>query len=98
MHARVTTVQGDPAKADEGIAGFRDGALPIVREAGGFKGALLLIDRETGKGIALTLWDSEEAMKATEEAVKPQRERVTEEMGAETPTVDRYEVAVLEMP
>lgn len=98
MHARVTTVQGDASQADAGIASFREGALPLVREADGFKGGLLMVDRSTGKGLAITLWDDEAAMEATETAVTDQRSQATAAMGAPDAQVDRYEVAVFEMP
>jgi heme-degrading monooxygenase HmoA len=98
MYARVTTVKGDPARAEKGIEGFRDGALPIVRKADGFRGGMLLVDRQSGKGIAVSLWDSEDSMNASDSAVKEERTKASRDMGAGTPTVARYEVAVFEMP
>jgi heme-degrading monooxygenase HmoA len=97
MHARVTQITGSPDAADEGIANFRDETLPALRDIDGNKGALLLIDRTSGKGIAVTLWESEEAMRASEESVKSMRAQAAETLGATgTPSVDRYEVAVFE--
>lgn len=58
---------------------------------------ILLIDRETGKAIAITLWRDEESMRRSEEAANEHRGRVTEQMqGTEAPTVERYEVAVFD--
>ncbi len=98
MHARVTTIEGSPDRADAGIDSFRSSALSVVRGLDGFKGALLLVDRNSGKGLAATLWESEAAMRASEEAVTGVRQEASQAMGASQPSVDRYEVAILEMP
>jgi len=56
-----------------------------------------LVDRQTGKAIAITLWEDEQALRASEERANALRATVAEEMHAtEQPTVDRYEVAVFE--
>ena len=54
MHARVTTITGSPEQAEQGIASFRDDTLPAIMEAGG-QGGVLLIDRESGDALAITL-------------------------------------------
>ena len=96
MNARVTSVSGSPADVDAGIANFRENVVPFTREQGG-KGALLLVDRQTGNAIAITLWEDEEALRASEERANRLRADAASEMGAgQPPTVERYEVAVLE--
>lgn len=98
MHARVTTVAGSPENADQGIANFHENVLPMITEAGG-RGAILLIDRATGHGMAITLWPDEQTMRATEDRANELRRQAAQEMGAtaEEPRVERYEVAVLEV-
>jgi heme-degrading monooxygenase HmoA len=97
MHARVSHISGSPDDADAGIANFQDNVMPFLREEGG-KGAMLLIDRTSGKGIAVTLWESEQAMRASEERANELRAQAAGAMGAaEQPAVERYEVAVFEI-
>ena len=97
MHARVSTITGSPDQAEAGISDFREKVMPWIKEQGGH-GGILLIDRETGKAIAVTLWTDEEAMRQSEEAANEHRRRVSDEMeGAASPIVERYEVAVLEV-
>lgn len=97
MHARVTTIHSPPDQADQGISDFQENVTPWVKEQGG-RGGILLIDRESGKAMAVTLWSDEESMRASEEAANELRRRVSEEMQAsEPPTVERYEVAVFEV-
>jgi hypothetical protein len=96
MHARVTTISGAPAEADAGIDDFRANVVPWIREQG--KGAILLIDRQSGEAIAITLWEDEAAMRASEESANSMRAQAADQMGAaQTPTVARYEVAVFEV-
>lgn len=96
MHARVTTISGSPEQAEQGIASFRDNTVPTIKEVGG-NGGILLIDRESGTALAITLWPDEAAMRASEERANELRRAASEELGAvEQPSVGRYEVAVFE--
>jgi hypothetical protein len=96
MHARVTSIAGSPADADAGINDFRANVVPFARDHG--KGAILLVNRESGEAIAITLWEDEQALRASEEAADELRAGAAGQMGAtQTPTVGRYEVAVFEV-
>ena len=69
MYARVATFESDPADIDSAIEMVRgevQGDTP-----GGLQGAkmLMLIDRSSGKGVGITLFDSEEAMRQGDEAL-----------------------------
>jgi hypothetical protein len=59
MYARLTTTQFSPYRLDEAISIVRDHALPAAQQQTGFKGYLMLVDRSTGKGITITLWEEE---------------------------------------
>jgi heme-degrading monooxygenase HmoA len=52
------------------------------------------LDRQGGKVLAMTLWESEQAMQQSESAVAQLRAQATQQMGGGEPTVERYEVAV----
>ena len=96
MHARVTTITGSPEQVEQGIASFRDDTLPAIMEAGG-QGGVLLVDRESGDALAITLWADEAAMQASEERANELRRVASEQLGAAgPPSVHRYEVAVFE--
>ncbi len=96
MHARVTTISGSPADADAGIDNFRANVVPFVREQG--KGAILLVDRQSGEAVAITLWEDEQVMRASEESANALRAGAADQMGAaQAPRVGRYEVAVFEV-
>jgi hypothetical protein len=70
VYARVATFEADPAKVDD--------AIDVVRsevESGdtppGLEGAkmLMLVNRESGKGLGVTLFESDEAMRRGDEAL-----------------------------
>jgi hypothetical protein len=97
MHARVSSLAGSPADVEAGIESFRERVVPFAREQQG-KGAILLLDRETGKALAITLWEDEAALRASEERANTLRAQAAEDMGASAqPSVERYEVAVFEV-
>jgi quinol monooxygenase YgiN len=96
MHARVTTLHGASTDVDAGIDNFRSNVVPFTQEHG--NGAILLIDRESGDALAITLWEDEQAMQASENSANTLRTQAADQMGAtDAPTVGRYEVAVFEV-
>jgi heme-degrading monooxygenase HmoA len=94
MFARVSTFQGSAEAVDEGIKVAEEQALPGAKELEGFKGMLMLVDRATGKSIAVTLWESEEAMNASVEAANKIRGDFASAAGGEIVSVEQYEVAI----
>ena len=70
MYARVATFESDPGKVDEAIAMVR-AQVESGETPPGLEGAkmLMLVDRESGKGVGVTLFDSEEAMRRGDEAL-----------------------------
>jgi hypothetical protein len=98
MYARHVTVKGSPDRADEAISSVRDRVLPVLRECAGFKGQLLLVDRDKGEAIGISLWDTEENMNASEEKVAAARQQTATEVGASaTPDVALYELPIFEI-
>jgi hypothetical protein len=63
MYARIATFQGDPGNVDQAIERVR--SRVAADPPGGLEDArmLMLVNRETGTGYGITLYDSEEAMR-----------------------------------
>jgi heme-degrading monooxygenase HmoA len=70
MYASVSSAQVQPGKADELIQLWRDSIAPAVKELKGFKGAYVLTDRETNKGITLVLYETKEDAMAVQSSGK----------------------------
>ena len=70
MYARVATFESDPSVVDDAIGMVRSevesGEVPP-----GLEGAkmLMLVNRESGKGVGITLFESEEAMRRGDAAL-----------------------------
>lgn len=95
MYARTSSMQADPARIDDGLAVIRDEVLPAVTGMDGCVGMSVLVDRGSGRCIATTAWQSEDAMAATAEAVRPLRSQAEEVLAAGASEVDTWEVAVV---
>jgi len=95
MFARVTRAETRPENIEDAqVKHDREVLFPTMKKISGFKGAYVLVDRATGHSLTMTLWESETAMKASEDAMAKKR--------GEAPTrgitilgVERYEVAIV---
>jgi hypothetical protein len=69
MYARVATFESDPSQVDEAIELVRGEVGGETPE--GLEGAkmMMFVDRQSGKGLGITLFDSEEAMRRGDEAL-----------------------------
>ena len=98
MHARVTTIQGSPDKMDDATGHLQEQTLPQLREMEGFQGFVSLGDRQSGKVLAVAFWESEEALRASAEAVSSVRSGAADASGGIVASVEEYEVLVNEAP
>ena len=94
MHARSTTVHGDPRSVDEGIAFVRERTMPELRGMDGCAGLSLLVDRGSGRSIVTTSWRDEAVLRASRDAVRPTLERTAEVLGGRA-EVQEWEIAAM---
>ena len=62
MFARVSTYRA--ADADKLLEGFQSVTGPL-EQMDGFSHAYFLVDRASGKGMSMTVWESEQALSAS---------------------------------
>ena len=91
MYARIATFESNPANVDDAINMVRS-EVESGETPPGLEGAkmLMLINRETGKGLGVTLFESEEAMRRGDEALNAMNPGGTERRTS----VEFYEVPV----
>jgi heme-degrading monooxygenase HmoA len=94
VYARSTTIEAEPRSIDVGIAHMRDVVMPALSEIDGCLGMSLLVDRETGRSIATSSWETEKAMHGSAERVWPLRDRAAKKFGGRV-AVDQWEIAVV---
>jgi hypothetical protein len=91
----VATFEGDPANVDEAISRVRgevdSGSPPPGLE--NVKGMMMLVNRENGKGMGVTLFESEDDMKRGDEALNAMNPGAA---GRRT-SIEFYEVAIQRM-
>ena len=68
--------------------------MPALQAMAGYIGLSMLIDRESGRSIATSAWESEVELRASTEAAAPLRDRAAEILGGDV-TLDQWEIAVL---
>jgi quinol monooxygenase YgiN len=66
MHARVVSATMVPGQEEKLRRILNEVIVPAAQEQTGFRGALTLLDRGTGKGMMITLWASAEDLVASE--------------------------------
>ena len=98
MYARVTTIQGAPGKIDDAKGHVQEQTLPQLQKMEGFKGFVALGDRQSGKVLGVAFWESEEALRATEQAVSDVRSGAAGAADGIVAGVEQYEVLVNEAP
>ena len=92
MLARLVTIGGRREQVDEFVRIGTERVLPQLKRLDGFEGSLVLANRRSGEIVAVTLWESEEALRATEGADYWLRAFGAEVAGGEVTGLDRYEV------
>ena len=92
MHARVTISETPVDKVDLAVKLINEEIIPAAKKIPGYKGGYWLGDRSSGKGITITPWESEEALKAGEDAAKQLRSEAAKKLDLKIGSIDRYEV------
>src|SRR5215210_6272381 len=97
MHAKMSTLEGPPDEMDEGLRQVREHVLPLLQQQDGFKGFIALGDRQSGKLIGVSFWESEQTMQDSEELGDRTRSDTAEARSDTIADVERYEVGLFEM-
>jgi heme-degrading monooxygenase HmoA len=93
MHARLTRYEGGSPDAIDENLDTKKRVLPTEPgQTEGMRGAIFLGDRGTGRIVVVSLWEDEQALKASEADAARLREEVTAE--GETSSVEHYEVSL----
>lgn len=90
MHARVSTYTGEA----EGLLDGFQGATASLEDMEGFSKAYFLLDRANNKGISITIWESEDALRASAARADEIRKGAVAPSGATIDSVEQYEIAL----
>lgn len=98
MYGRMTRIQIPPDAVGKGIAFFKEKVAPKARAAPGNAGAVLLVDRKTGTALGITLWETTQALNASEDLGVTARDQSAAATGGSILNVDRYEQVLADRP
>jgi len=92
MFSRVNVLQTEPDRIADVARVVRDVVHPGIRGEAGYVGYIVLGDRETGRALGVTLWESEAARELSDAKARQIRPRVEHETGGTMQSVERYDV------
>jgi antibiotic biosynthesis monooxygenase len=92
MFSRVNFLQTTPDRMPDVARVVRDVVHPGIRDEAGYAGYIVLGNRETGRALGVTLWESGEARETSDSKARAIRPIVERETGGTMESVERYEV------
>ena len=98
MFSRVNFLQTTPDRILDVQRVVQDVVHPGIRGEPGYAGYIVLADRETGKALGVTLWETEDAREQSDAKAWQIRPRVEQETGGSIQSVERYEVLLFDVP
>ena len=93
MFARVQTVH-QPAEKLDALSGLAREQLASAPDLSGFQGFYYLVDRDSGKALVISFWETEADVRRLEANNALVREQVKAEARLESPLSEIFEVAV----
>jgi heme-degrading monooxygenase HmoA len=96
MNARLSRWAGlPPERLDQTVRQFEEDHLPAIERQPGYTGVVVMLDRTSGRAAAITFWETEADMRASDQLAEEARAAVEAAVQAERePIVDRYEVVL----
>ena len=96
MNARLSRWAGlPPEMLDRTVQQFEEEHLPGIEQQAGYQGALVLLDRASGRAAAVTFWETDADMRASDQLAEAARAAAEETMGpVREPIIDHYEVVL----
>ena len=94
MYARMTTFSIPLSKSEKAIDIYKNSIIPVAEKQAGFAGAYFLVNKNVGKFISITMWDT------MENAVSNQKSGYFQEqidkfsdLQLDNPEIEGFEVA-----
>ncbi len=89
---RITWLRTDPGRADELLDMYRAQIMPRIQEMSGFCSLSMLVDRDSGRAVGTTVFESRAALEGSREQARMLREEGVRIMG-----IDILDVAEMDL-
>jgi len=96
-YVRVNDLHGTAGKVDDLANLVRGEAMSILKAQSGFRAVLMGANRQTGRMIVASVWETATDREASLTALQELRERAPQVAGAETMKTELYELAYAEV-
>jgi len=96
-YVRVNDLQGSPGKVDDLANLVRGDAMSLLKTQSGFRAVLMAANRQTGRMVVASIWETAADREASLAALQELRQRAPGVAGAETMKTDLYETAFAEV-
>ena len=94
---RLNDLRGSPARVDVLVDVFRERILPVAKAQPGFHALILGGNRQSGRILAFSIWDTAAAREASDPPFQAPRTEVRQLAGFEGVKVGLYESAITEL-
>lgn len=89
--------EGSPEQIEAAVTLAREELLPLERRMPGFRGLILLADEQERRLVSLSLWESEELMRQSEESARMLVRLGAQSVGGKRVSIEPFEVALVEL-
>jgi heme-degrading monooxygenase HmoA len=96
-YVRVNDLQGAPANVEDLANLVRGDAMSVLKAQSGFRAVLMGANRQTGRMIVASVWETATDREASIAALQELRQRAPQVAGAETMKTELYESAFAEV-
>lgn len=97
MFCRISSVQGEPERVDDGLRYVREEVQPQIDQLAGSLGLSAWVDRPSGVVSVATLWVDRAALEASAGAATELRQDTAKHLGGDA-TVEVFESAFVHQP
>ncbi len=94
---RSNDLRGSIAQIDATVAFMRDKAIPVLKAQPGYRALLTMVNRETGRLLVTSVWNTAADREASDAAIRALRQQVGEIAQAQNIRVSLYESLVAEV-
>lgn len=91
---RATWLKVRPDQFDRALEFYKTSVLPEIEQLDGFCSTSMMSDRESGRAVVSTTYDSTEAMERSRDAARSLRTALLRDLGADQADVGEFDLAI----
>jgi heme-degrading monooxygenase HmoA len=95
---RLNTLDAKPEQIDAALAAYRANVLPLLKSLRGFRSAVMTANRETGRVVVGSVWETADDREASEAKVAELRKSTAVTAGAPSAKVELFDIVYATIP